>query len=106
MTTENDYIQLLKDLILKSIDKEHYAVFLFGGRARGRSGKAVDFDIGFLGDRPLSLDRLAELYHEIEESSIPFKVDLVDFFSADPQFRKIALSKIIVWNKPPTIKIN
>jgi type I restriction enzyme S subunit len=106
MATEEDYIKLLRDLILNRIDKEKYAVFIFGGRARGRTGKAVDIDIGLLGNAPMGIDRLAELYNAIEESSIPYKVDLVDFYVVDPQFRNIALSDILIWNQPPTIKIN
>jgi predicted nucleotidyltransferase len=106
MATEEDYINLLKDLILNLIDRENYAVFIFGGRARGRTGKAVDIDIGFLGNGPLAKDHLADIYYAIEESEIPYKVDLVDFYSVDQQFRNIALSEILIWNKPPTMIIN
>jgi hypothetical protein len=56
MPKENDYIEKLKELILSRIDKQAYAVFLFEGRARGRKGPAVDFDIGFLGEQPVPLD--------------------------------------------------
>lgn len=104
MATEEQYINLLKGIVLDGIDKERYSVFIFGGRARGRKGKAVDIDIGFLGDSPLGVDRLVELYQAIEDSPIPYKVDLVDFYSADPQFRDIAMSDIILWNPPPTTK--
>lgn len=106
MATEEEYLEEIKATILASMDLSCYAVFLFGGRARGRTGKNVDVDIGILGQTPLPLNLLTKLYDVFEESSIPFKVDIIDFFSADSEFREIALKDIVIWNKPDTIKIN
>ncbi len=106
MSREDDYVEELKKLILEQIDKTQYAVFLFGGRAKGHRGKAVDVDVGFLGNTYLPLECVGNLYSAIEESFIPFKVDLVDFYKVDKEFRTIALEDIIIWNQPSTIKIN
>lgn len=106
MRTEEDYLEEIKTTILAAVDLSSYAVFLFGGRARGRSGKAVDVDVGILGKAPFPLNVLAKLCDTIEESSVPLKVDIVDFFSVDPQFRKIAMRDVVIWSKPSTLKIN
>lgn len=106
MRTEEEYLEEVKAIILAAVDLSSYAVFLFGGRARGRYGKAVDVDVGVLGQVPFPLNSLAKLYDVIKESPIPLKVDIVDFFSADPQFREIATRDIVIWNRPSTIKIS
>jgi hypothetical protein len=36
--------------------------------------------------------------HELEESLVPYKVDIVDFFYVDEAFKNMALKKIIEWN--------
>lgn len=42
---------------------------------------------------------------ELEESIIPYTVDLIDFKNVTADFKKIALEDIIVWNRPKNIKI-
>jgi len=106
MATEDEYIEKVKALVLDNIDRERYAVFLFGGRARGRRGKAVDIDVGILGKASLPLESLTHIQEVLDESSVPLHVDLVDFHTADPQFRTIAMSDIIIWNQPSIIKIS
>jgi predicted nucleotidyltransferase len=107
MEKQNDYyLNQLKELILSSIDPTKYAVFVFGSRARGKTGKATDVDIGILGHEPFTLDQLAALHSLIEESIVPYKVDIVDFFSAEETFKSIALTDIEIWNKPNTIELN
>ena len=102
---DDPYIQKLKELVLNLIDLEKQAVFLFGSRARGKTGKATDVDIGIWGATEVPTSLLVELRESVEESIIPYKVDFVDFASADPKFRKIALADIVIWNKPPTITL-
>ena len=99
------YIEQLKKLVLDIVDKNSYAIFLFGGRARGRLGKTVDVDIGLLGKEPVPLELIGKLHVAVDESIVPYKVDFVDFFSVDETFKQIALKAIEIWNQPNTIKI-
>jgi predicted nucleotidyltransferase len=41
------YLKLAHDLVLSHIEKDDYAVFLFGSRAAGKSGRGTDIDIGY-----------------------------------------------------------
>ncbi len=61
-------------------NKTKVKIYLFGSRARGENSKFSDIDIGFLSDKNLSKD-LGILRELIEESNIPYKVDLVDLFN-------------------------
>ena len=49
-------------------------VYLFGSRSRGDAGFASDFDILLGGDVPDML--IPKLHDKIDDSFIPFKVDL------------------------------
>lgn len=72
--------------------------FLFGSRAIGSEGFASDIDIGILPQEPLNKFIIPEIQEIIEESFIPYKVDLVDFYNVSEPFKQQALSKIILWN--------
>ena len=65
-----------------------YSFVLFGSRARGRSRKYSDFDIGVIADSTLPFSdysKMLELKEEFEARS-PFFVDLVDLSHADKDF--------------------
>jgi predicted nucleotidyltransferase len=65
-------------VLLKSILKPLQAsskLFLFGSRARGDFKKYSDIDLLIVGD--VSQQMLSEVKEALEESSLPYKVDLV-----------------------------
>jgi uncharacterized protein len=93
------YISMIKEIIFSVIDKNEYKVFMFGSRAAQKFKNYSDVDVGILGKKPLG-----KLYYKIinliEESVIPYKVDIVDFALVDEQFKNIALQEIEIWNDP------
>jgi predicted nucleotidyltransferase len=93
-----DYLFIAKNIVLKHIDVQNYKVFLFGSRAVGNVSKFSDLDIGIMGTKPLDPRTIFEIEHELEESLVPYKVDIVDFFNVDEAFKKMALKKIIEWS--------
>ena len=103
---ETDYIKLCKELVLKNINTSEYAVFLFGSRAYDRHPEKADIDIGVLGEKEMPAYEKYLIKDKIEEAEIPYNVDIIDFFSAEKNFRKVALRKIELWTKPPHIKID
>jgi uncharacterized protein len=95
---KNDYIALTKELVLKQIDTTQYKVFLFGSRACGNARFNSDIDVGIWGHDRVPVKIKIAIEEAIEESIIPFKVDLVDFSIMDNTFKKFALKKIIEWS--------
>lgn len=93
------YISMIKEIIFSVIDKNEYKVFMFGSRATQKFKNYSDVDVGILGKKPLG-----KLYYKIinliEESVIPYKVDIVDFALVDEQFKNIALQEIEIWSDP------
>ena len=81
----NKYIQQVKDTVLECMEGETVHVYLFGSWARGTAqpGSDVDVAIEYLADMSAS-DRLkiSELRDRIEESTVPYHVDIIDMHQA------------------------
>lgn len=75
----------------------HRTVWIFGSRAKHQAKPYSDLDIAIIGEAPLSINLLAAMAEDFTESALPFKVDLVDWASADVAFRGIIESyKVVV----------
>ena len=101
-----NYIDIVKQIVLKHVPKNEFAVFLFGSRAAGNANSLSDIDVGIMGTKPLPTLIMADLDSDLEESIVPFKIDLIDFYQADKAFKNEALSSIQIWNCPKNIKLN
>ncbi len=84
----------IKEIIFRFLDPKQYQVFIFGSRANGKAEKFSDYDIGILGRKPVPGNIMIEIEEILEESDLPYRVDLVDFSLVSDNFKKIALSKI------------
>ncbi len=58
----------------------------------------ADIDIGMLSESALSLEIMNNIKETIEESFVPYDVDLVDFNTASESFKQQALKKVIPWS--------
>ena len=90
-------VELVKQIVLNHIDTNQYKVFLFGSRACGNAKKYSDIDVGILGNQKFSIIKKFDIEDAIDESIVPYKVDLVDFFGVDNKFKSEALKKIVIW---------
>ena len=50
-----DYIDIVKQIVLKQVPNDAFAIFLFGSRAAGNAKALSDIDIGILGTEPLPM---------------------------------------------------
>ena len=71
-------------MVLSALGSHEASVWLFGSCARGEPRQHSDIDIAILARDDLPPAFFAELADEIEESTIPYDVDLVDLRHADP----------------------
>jgi predicted nucleotidyltransferase len=101
-----DYLDIVKQIVLKHVPKDEFAIFLFGSRAAGNAKTLSDIDVGILGTEPLPTIIMANLESDLEESIVPFKIDLIDFYQVDKAFKNEALSTVQIWNCPKNIKLN
>lgn len=72
-------------------------VYLFGSRARGTAYQGSDADIAVIADKDISLS-LSRVRTILEESTIPYRIDLVDLSRTSPDFQEQVLADgILIW---------
>jgi predicted nucleotidyltransferase len=72
-------------------------VILFGSRARGCADRLSDIDVGILPIAVMPPHLLPTIRERLEESDIPFRVDVVDLSEVDETFRKRVLAEGTPW---------
>jgi predicted nucleotidyltransferase len=82
----------------RELGAQRARLYLFGSRARGDAGRASDIDIAILADAPLEPGTLARIRDALEESTIPYQVEVIDLRSVDERFRRTVLAEAIAWN--------
>jgi predicted nucleotidyltransferase len=99
-TVEKNYLDQMRDLVLRETSNLDCTILLFGSRARGEHRRSSDIDIGFSGlSEPLFTKVRDRLLSELEESVIPHHVDLVNMDFVSKDFRDVAMEKVIVWKQ-------
>lgn len=87
--------RLLKRIVYKYLPDDLYKAFIFGSRATGQNRKYSDIDLGISGPRPLTPKEYVSIQSELEESDIPYRVDLVDFAKVNDKFKRTLSNGII-----------
>lgn len=64
-------------------------VRIFGSRYFGTSKEYSDMDLALVCERKIDESVIDKLKEEFAGSDIPFRVDILNFNSASPEFRKI-----------------
>jgi hypothetical protein len=90
----------VKRIVLKGLAGYAVRVYLFGSHARGTAHRASDIDVAILPLEPIPPWLLSVLRGALEESHVPYRVDLVDLSMTDPAFRARVIHEGIVWNEP------
>lgn len=67
-----------------------YEVWAFGSRVHGRGLKPFsDLDLAVISEQPIDVGRSASLRQALVDSDLPFRVDVVGWANATPDFRDI-----------------
>jgi predicted nucleotidyltransferase len=82
--TRKRAIEELRRVVLGALGKHDAAVWLFGSCARGDVRHMSDIDVGVLPRGKLPANFFATLAEAIEESTIPYNVDIVDLRKVAP----------------------
>lgn len=88
----------LRKLVLAHVARFDAQVVLFGSWASGQENRASDIDVAIDAPRALPPGALARLREAIEESTIPYAVDIVDLRDCDVPFRERVLREGIPWS--------
>ena len=90
------YLESIKDIVLKNFKDSNVKIIFFGSRAVNKKvTRASDVDIGIEGEfKEIDFINLKE---ELEESPIPYEVDLINLNFADEKFKEEIFKKGIFW---------
>lgn len=92
---KDSYLPQIKKIIARNLDLSEYRLFLFGSRASGKNAEYSDFDIGVIGEKPLPSSLKINIEGDLEDSDIPMKVDIVDFYQMPEKFKNVAFLRKI-----------
>lgn len=92
-------LEQVKRTILSEINGEPIRVWLFGSRAKNTHRVLSDVDVALLDERGrLSLVLMAKMREKLEESTLPFTVDLVDLRSVGERLAEQIRKHGVPWN--------
>ncbi len=87
-------IQELRSLLIATFPDQK--IYLFGSRAKGSASEYSDYDIAIESDTPIR-SKLSHVKTLIEDSTIPYKIDLIDLSKA-PYLAQTVREEGIVWH--------
>ncbi|MBI2026909.1 MAG: nucleotidyltransferase domain-containing protein [Deltaproteobacteria bacterium] len=64
-------------------------IYAFGSRVRGAPRKYSDLDLALDNHKVLDLSKLFKLKEALSETNIPIVIDIIDYQSVSPTFKKI-----------------
>ncbi len=95
---ENKYLKIVKDIVLANLKNYRCKVFLFGSRAINKLHWASDIDIGIEGLDTKKFNKIRrEVSLAVDDTIVPFEIDIVNFNEVSNEFKRVALRKIILW---------
>lgn len=96
-TAHND-LEEARRIVVEGLAGRAARVYLFGSWSKGKGTRTSDIDIGILGEAPMPGWLMSEMAERLEESSILYRVDLVDLAKAPAAFREKVEAEGVAWN--------
>ena len=97
MTVYEKALKVLENMVKDAFKDSEVQIVLFGSRARGDYAKTSDIDIGILPNGEINRKELILLREKVENSNIPYKVDVVNLSQTSKEFIEKALKEGILW---------
>ena len=91
-------IEEARRILLDELRGSEVAVYLYGSCARGDCSEFSDIDVAVESAAPLPRGTLAKLRERLEESRIPYRVEVIDLNAVEPSFRRRVLEEGIRWS--------
>jgi len=88
----------VRHTVMGELGAEKSTVYLFGSWARGEATSLSDIDVAIDSRTPLPPGALARLRERLEESHVPYRVDVVDLSRTSPDFRRRVLTEGVLWS--------
>ena len=90
-------LEEVRKAVVRALDRRRGRVYLIGSWVSGGRRNSSDIDIAVEMRDPLPQAVLARLREALEESHVPYRVDVVDLAEVDVSFRERALLEGQLW---------
>jgi predicted nucleotidyltransferase len=87
----------VKRIVLDHLGDHPARVYLFGSCATGRIHRFSDIDVAIEPSEPLPITMLSDINEALEESTVPYFVDMVDLSSASADLRREVHTEGVLW---------
>jgi predicted nucleotidyltransferase len=87
----------VRAVVARVLGAREATVYLFGSFAAGTQRRTSDIDIAIESETPLPRALLAKLRDALEESRVPYRVDVVDLAEASAELRERVRRTGRVW---------
>lgn len=91
-------LEEVRRIVLDTLGKSNAHVYLFGSWARGEATRLSDIDVAIAPQATLPRGLLAQLRERLEESHVPYRVDVIDLSRTSPEFRQRVFTEGVLWN--------
>ena len=91
------HIDLTQKILFNYLNHIDCQIFLFGSQVNNTSRKPVDIDIGIMPLTTFPKGLFSEIREALEESNIPYHVDLIELSLTDTQFIECVKQTGIQW---------
>lgn len=91
------YMNQIKSVIKEELADREISVILFGSRATGKDRIASDVDIALKAKTPIDRQLLLRIKDRLEDSTIPYRVDLVDWSRVSESVQNDIDTKGRIW---------
>jgi len=90
-------LERVREVVRRALGPHRAEVYLFGSWARGTQRPTSDIDLAIQTPEPLPPGVLAAVREALEESTVPYRVDVVDLAETDLAFRERVRREGILW---------
>lgn len=97
MSSETRYLEEVKRILLSVLGDRSVRVYLFGSRAARAAHRFSDIDVAVLPLEPIPQRTWAELQEKLEESWVPYPIDLLNLEDAPAALRKRVEQEGVLW---------
>lgn len=95
--SREDILEQVRDIVIKGMKDNNAVVYLFGSWARHEEKRTSDIDVAVAHDGSIPADIFVNIRENLEESTVPYRVDLVDLLHADPILVKKIREEGVIW---------
>jgi uncharacterized protein len=90
-------MQNIKAIVHRVLADQPVKVYLFGSRARGDASRVSDVDLAIEEISPMNSYKYSELAELLEESTIPYRVDIVNLNAASSALQSMVKKEGVLW---------